>query len=356
MEFSLGRYKPNGDVVKMDGSKGIVSYSQLFEGGSNNRQSRVTYTCNSIPNPTPNTAHILRSVREVKELHYEFEVQTTLLCRDADNKLVGLAGSDKESNIVDSKKVDAKSDSPKSSASADSEETGRLASGPHKTGPGLPHVLDLLEPLGEKCLYLNTGWWTYKVCYLKEITQFHREQVAVTADGQIHNEPPMLNVKTGARSAAEAEANIQAALKEAKIQMKFVTTAEFTLGLLPSSTTQAELDADAKIVRGDSWETTYVSQHYHSGTLCDLNNRPRMTETRIFCDMQESSHVIKSVIESATCEYVMVIHTPTICQHPLFKPDVPKVLEITCEPLHIVVDEKATNIQPTPPHQPVPIP
>lgn len=243
--------------------------------------------------------------------------------------------------------------------------------------------MDLLEPLGSECLYLNTGWWTYKFCYLKEITQFHREQIQIpiqqttsvkagaggtaSAATPTPQQPEPIPVKLGARSAAEAAANIAeaaaanqaaaasfAAATGATHVTKLVTTAEFTLGLLPPSTSLESIESATTVVLGDSWESTYVSQHYHSGTTCDLNGRPRSTETRIFCDMHLSSAadkqvaVIKSVVESATCQYIVIIHSPLMCAHPSFKPLVPKTVEITCEP--ITNDGKPMSITAQPPN------
>jgi hypothetical protein len=35
-----------------------------------------------------------------------------------------------------------------------------------------------------QCMLLNRGWWTFRFCYLKEVTQFHAEQTtAKKADG-----------------------------------------------------------------------------------------------------------------------------------------------------------------------------
>jgi protein OS-9 len=203
--------------------------------------------------------------------------------------------------------------------------------------------MDLLDPLASSCLFLPSGWWTYKFCYLKEITQFHRESVAVQP---VHIAPPP-PVKTGAKTAEEAAANIAAAEAAQKVHAaavaaaavaaaassKMAITAEFILGRIPASVSDEELEHQTKLVRGESWEESYVSQQYTDGTVCDLNHRPRRTESRIYCNPDESTlGVIKSVQESATCEYIVVIQSPLLCAHPVFRPAVPSLHEISCVP------------------------
>ena len=444
VEFSLGAYTAAGDQVAASGiSAGVVGhvtgsagaagakplqYTQLFEGGTNNRQSFVRFLCNTDPQAhTAGNQHLLMEVREPRAFHYEFVIRTTLLCRDAQGRL-GMGeetAADTQASTSASSAAAATAPSGKTGAGngvrpgADREtpsaapqqppaagvETGRLRTGAFRRKssssasgsapgasssstpstpppPATPNVMDLLEPLGSECLYLNTGWWTYKFCYLKEITQFHREQVQIPIQGSsvkagsgtagtsgaTPQQPETVPVKLGARSAAEAAANIAeaaaanqaaaasfAAATGATHITKLVTTAEFTLGLLPASTSLESIESETRVVLGESWESTYVSQHYHSGTLCDLNHRPRTTETRIYCDMHlqqsagasdKSVAVIKSVVESATCQYIVIIHSPLICAHPAFKPMVPKTVEISCEP--ITAEGKPMDITPKP--------
>jgi protein OS-9 len=233
--------------------------------------------------------------------------------------------------------------------------------------------MDLLEPLGSECLYLNTGWWTYKFCYLKEISQFHREAVAVPASPAAAAQaqaraaatakvPPP---KTGARSAAEAAANIaehkaavdaamaaagggtaataaSAATPAPPMSARMQITAEFLLGRLPLDAPAESLEqlARTRVVQGASWEDSYVSQHYEDGTLCDLSGRPRQAETRLYCSPEgdgetgtNSLGAIRAVTESSTCQYIVTIATPLLCAHPLFRPRVPSLLEIACTPI-----------------------
>lgn len=191
----------------------------------------------------------------------------------------------------------------------------------------ISHILNFLY------MYVqNTGWWTYKFCYLKEITQFHREQQAANV-----NDPAVAAAVAAAAQANANQANnaggagpnVQPAIQ----QTKMVVTAEFILGQIGGDTPYDVHLANTKIVPGENWESSYVSQVYTDGTVCDLNNKPRQIESRIYCGIADKAHQIKNVVESSTCEYIITIQTPLLCSHPQFKPEVAKVHEIVCHPL-----------------------
>ena len=61
-----------------------------------------------------------------------------------------------------------------------------------------------------------------------------------------------------------------------------------------------------------------------SGTLCDLNGKPRITRVHYVC-YPAGKHEIFSLEEASTCEYEIVVLTPYLCQHPdyRFKPLLP---------------------------------
>lgn len=55
-----------------------------------------------------------------------------------------------------------------------------------------------------------------------------------------------------------------------------------------------------------------------SGTLCDLNGKPRSTRIYYVC-YPAGKHEIFSFEESSTCEYEIVVLTPYLCQHPDYR-------------------------------------
>lgn len=55
-----------------------------------------------------------------------------------------------------------------------------------------------------------------------------------------------------------------------------------------------------------------------SGTLCDLNGKPRSTRIYYVC-YPAGKHEIFLLEESSTCEYEIVVLTPFLCQHPDYR-------------------------------------
>lgn len=69
------------------------------------------------------------------------------------------------------------------------------------------------------------------------------------------------------------------------------------------------------------------------GTLCDLiNNQPRVTKVLYVCYAPGKNEVY-SLKEVSTCNYEVIILTPTLCAHPSFKPTVTAENNINCVPL-----------------------
>lgn len=259
MEFSLGLYNKSNEISLS--STGI--YSQQYTSGTGDRQTIVRYVCHDDPGASKG---LLTTVSEPKPFHYEMEIRTSLGCL-----------------------------APK--------------------GESTPEAL--LSSLTE-CAHLNTGWWTYKFCYGKQVSQFHRESVEVK------------NTAAQSSPVPASTADQQAAAAPPKMEM--ITTVEYDLGRLPEET------VPIVIVKGDTPKETYASQWYQDGTKCDVTNRPRKTEVRFYCDPAETQ-VIRTIKETSSCEYMMVVASQYLCSHILFAPDLPKVREIACSPM-----EKARSI------------
>ena len=63
----------------------------------------------------------------------------------------------------------------------------------------------------------------------------------------------------------------------------------------------------------------YLSQKLSGGTTCDLTGAPRRVEVQFHCYPQ-SADQIGWIKEVSTCSYVMVIHTPRLCDDVAFLP------------------------------------
>lgn len=225
-EFSLGKYVS-------DGLDSEDNYFQTFQGGTEGRKTTVRFLCQT----GAEGPHAFESVTEPTLLAYDIVIRTSLACSA------------------------------------------------HKKGK---ETLDtLLSPMTKNCIFLNTGWWTYKYCHLEGVTQFHREQ---TKDGQ--GNPVVQDTSTYdlGRKSNRVLALVEDALKP------------------------------------------YASVRYTDGTVCDLTGQPRKSEVRFVCDVGIQGAIIDQIAEPASCEYILTVSTNHLCTHEKFTPNLPAVHEITCFP------------------------
>lgn len=96
----------------------------------------------------------------------------------------------------------------------------------------------------------------------------------------------------------------------------------------------AESDGEKlKYKKIDGLSLPYLEFEMTDGTLCDLiNNEPRVTKVLYVC-YAPGKNEIYSLKEVSTCNYEVVILTPTLCAHPSFKPTVTAENNINCVPL-----------------------
>ncbi|CAG8466517.1 7188_t:CDS:2 [Acaulospora morrowiae] len=140
--------------------------------------------------------------------------------------------------------------------------------------------LALLEPMKDDCLYYIHGWWTYEYCHLRHVQQFH-------------GMPPAEN------------SNVVYLLGRYDPRM----------ATLPGKTARNKhsLGTDLQAGRGKK----YLVQRWGDGTTCDLTGEPRKVEIQFHCNPQ-SRDGIALVKEMYTCYYLIVIHTPRLCNDPAF--------------------------------------
>jgi protein OS-9 len=120
----------------------------------------------------------------------------------------------------------------------------------------------------------------------------------------------------------------------------------YTLGRAtpPSGSNQAAKRSETPALSfGHSHSSRYLLQRMSSGTMCDKTGRPRETEIQFHCSMTHSDSIYL-VKELATCSYVLVIHSPHLCELPGFKPEtaVGQVESVKCRP--VVGDDEAVPV------------
>lgn len=175
---------------------------------------------------------------------------------------------------------------------------------------------ELMSALEGQCLYFMSGWWSYSFCYGKEIVQFHAQPRGNDGGPPVPDENSQEYV-LGRVHAPKSQQQSQKGASE-----------EETKSLAPPN---SELQ-----VKGDQ---RYLVQRLDGGTICDLTNRPRTIEVQYHCNPNALGDRISYIKEVTTCTYLMVVHTPRLCEEVTFKP--PEAVwanPITCR--HIIHSEE----------------
>ncbi|RHZ56985.1 hypothetical protein Glove_395g24 [Diversispora epigaea] len=161
--------------------------------------------------------------------------------------------------------------------------------------------LELLEPMKNQCLHYINGWWTYEYCHLKHVRQYHSVQQSelVVSEGPIF----------------------------------LLGKYDPSVATLPPSNkghnTGNKEGTDLQVVSGKK----YLVQRLGHGTKCDLTGRPRKVEIEFHCVPQTRDSIVM-VKEIHTCHYLVVIHTPRLCNDPAFHSKTSyNVHPIECRPI-----------------------
>ncbi|KAK9371877.1 glucosidase II beta subunit-like protein-domain-containing protein [Lipomyces chichibuensis] len=167
---------------------------------------------------------------------------------------------------------------------------------------------DLLEPLNGTCLYYMAGWWTYSFCHKVEVKQFH--QLA-----------PQKGVTLYPPKEDPSESYVLGRVARQKISEES--------GEEEGDSAQSSL-GEEKTVQS-AGEMRYLVQKIGGGSICDLTGRERKIEIQFHCN-QHSQDKIAWIKEVTTCRYLMVIHTPRLCQDVAFlPPKEDRANEINCQ-------------------------
>ncbi|KZT44058.1 hypothetical protein SISSUDRAFT_968615, partial [Sistotremastrum suecicum HHB10207 ss-3] len=175
-----------------------------------------------------------------------------------------------------------------------------------------------LSSLAGKCLYHRQGWFTYSYCHNSHVRQFKELPHA-------HPHPP------GGHT-PEEDPDWEA----------------FTLGRSPTAdrsddlatNTDAALANHLELARGA--RQRYLVQRWGDGTTCDKTGRKREIEVQFHCSMT-TTDTIMFVKETTTCNYVLVIHTPRLCNEPGFKSRLEQMEEAPIRCRQIVDDVKGVE-------------
>ncbi|ROW04096.1 hypothetical protein VSDG_00962 [Cytospora chrysosperma] len=164
---------------------------------------------------------------------------------------------------------------------------------------------ELLSDLENQCLYFMSGWWSYKFCYGQDIVQFHALPSGVKG-GLPTRDPNSQEYILGRTQDAYSTKHKKNQNKELQTDVNGQRQKEFQTP--PNSELQ---------VKGDQ---RYLVQRMEGGTLCDLTGRERTIEIQYHCNPGSTGDRIGWIKEITTCSYLMLIHTPRLCEDVAFLP------------------------------------
>jgi len=157
----------------------------------------------------------------------------------------------------------------------------------------------MLDNLSGLCFRRTEGWWTYEVCHGDQVRQFHKEK-----NGDL---------------------------------------TEFSLGQYDREGNEALENNGNLLVHDKTSSRPSLQQVYTDGTKCDLKDTKRTTTVMYTCtqaqlfDMGGSASAgILSILESPSCNYVVVVHVPVLCAHPFFNKGDAAVSSSVTAKLHCV--------------------
>ncbi|XP_067624172.1 endoplasmic reticulum lectin 1 isoform X2 [Eurosta solidaginis] len=123
---------------------------------------------------------------------------------------------------------------------------------------------------GNNCLTGGTGWWKYEFCYGRHVRQFHKDKQSES---------------------------------------------ELFLGYFSESSHRQWLtkNLDKMVKRGGY--STALWHHYDRGTHCDRTGAPREVDVKLMCTPLSSSQNTVSIylLEPKTCQYILVVESPIVC-------------------------------------------
>ncbi|KAF9574040.1 Protein OS-9 [Mortierella alpina] len=186
--------------------------------------------------------------------------------------------------------------------------------------------LELLDHLTGHCLRTTHDYWTYEYCHKKHIRQFHAEiengQLVPASEALTHTlalyQPPAAEI--------QGHPNNEGSLQQRDSSASSSSSSS-------SSTTQAGTVTELVV----SNDQKYLVQQWGQGEICDLTGVPRKVQVRFQCANVDDR--IQHVSEPSTCNYIMLIYSPSLCKEVAFENiPAPEVNNIDCR--RIVTDDQ----------------
>ncbi|XP_049763771.1 endoplasmic reticulum lectin 1 isoform X1 [Schistocerca cancellata] len=161
-------------------------------------------------------------------------------------------------------------------------------------------LLSAVFPPSAPCSHRLESYWTYELCHGRYIRQFHEEREGKRVKHQ--------EFYLGRWNMAQYHKLFDELEKQAKEKQPIPTK------------------------RIEGVNMPYLEINMTDGTICDLNQKPRMTRVLYVC-FAHPKHEITSLKEISTCEYEVIVLSPLLCKHPGYRPQRSGENIINCLPV-----------------------
>ncbi|XP_003741103.1 endoplasmic reticulum lectin 1 [Galendromus occidentalis] len=203
---------------------------------------------------------------------------------------------------------------------------GRDADVRNYVGP-TPH--ELLEPLfsHKVCRYKLDSYWTYQLCHGRSLRQYHEDTIAskvAIMEFYLGKSDPETRKRDNEIYKSRLEEKLRA--YTSKPPPKRVESDSDT-GNVKINDMEHSINPPVTKVDGIDYPAFVLNMSF--GTLCDINGQPRSTQVFYICD-ELSDHDVHSFEETSTCKYKVVVRTPLLCSHPMFRVGTTPENEISC--------------------------
>ncbi|QDS68220.1 hypothetical protein FKW77_010583 [Venturia effusa] len=184
---------------------------------------------------------------------------------------------------------------------------------------------ELLQEMEGSCLYFFSGWWSYSFCYGDGVRQFHQ----LPPGKNVPVYPPVEDQSVTAYTLGVFDGRLNGEMTDGTQK---TLGGETMLGQDSDSGVGGRETREKGLARLEAkGEIRYLVQKLKGGTICDLTGKERKIEFHCQEGHPERISLIK---ETATCQYLMVISTPRLCNDVAFQP--PKASKphaIACTPV-----------------------
>ncbi|XP_076313758.1 endoplasmic reticulum lectin 1 isoform X1 [Tachypleus tridentatus] len=162
----------------------------------------------------------------------------------------------------------------------------------------------LLKPLFNQvtCSYRLEQYWTYELCHGRFLRQYHEEN----ALSKKHVQEYFLG----------------------KYDIKQFEKDELRYKKMSERWKEGEKKKILEI-KHENLKLPFVEVNMTGGTICDLNGEHRMSRIRYICN-EDGKHEILSLKETSTCQYEVVVLSPSLCSHPDYRVKYRAETDILC--------------------------